>query len=416
MTDAVTTACLESLECPVCMNIYNDPKQLSCGHTLCAGCVTQLVGASQTRSVGLGGDAAAAQHVILCPECRNPTSVPSGGLKTNYRLLDLASKMSGVDLNELHKCSTCEKRWAADELFICKTCEDSFQAQVWICGTCALKHHKNHKVVEMNLATKEERDAVVATIKEFATQGKEAARKLAGRFEHSGMCDAILEHVDAAFKKYCAKKSINKDELNAVLKKVETLRERYAKATEAAKKASDDADKALDSCLAVVVEWDFDAMENRPPCETSIFSGTMTPSWIRDAAPRKQPELPTSYCLAGRGGRGGRGAGMQVSFATRETAQGRNAAWSEHSDRRQPINGRGGGFRSSTGEHGVRSTNRGSRGGGGRGGGFQQGPSRFGSSETELSLARFTYDFNQPPHDAPVASASTDAWDELLDW
>ncbi|KAH7727509.1 cell division cycle 5-like protein-like protein [Aphelenchoides avenae] len=61
MTDAVTTACLKSLECPVCWNLYSDPKQLSCGHTLCAECVTQLVQVSQTRSVGLG-------VVILCPE------------------------------------------------------------------------------------------------------------------------------------------------------------------------------------------------------------------------------------------------------------------------------------------------------------------------------------------------------------
>ncbi|KAH7724330.1 TAM-1 protein [Aphelenchoides avenae] len=285
MTDAVTTACLESLECPVCWNLYNDPKQLSCGHTLCAGCVTQLVGAAQTRNVGLGGDSAAALQVILCPECRNPTSVPLGGLKTNYRLMDLVSKMSGVGLNELHKCSTCEKRWAAGELFTCKTCEDSFQTQVWICGVCAIKQHKDHNVVETDLATKEDRDAAVATIKQYATQGKEAGRELMGLFERSfNMCHTVLQEFAGSFEQYCAMqkelaatKSIRKDDLKAALEKAEMLHECYAKATEAAKKANDSVAEVLTSGLAAVRDC-FDEQDASDAAEQASSEDTVTSS------------------------------------------------------------------------------------------------------------------------------------------
>ncbi|KAH7727508.1 hypothetical protein AAVH_04551, partial [Aphelenchoides avenae] len=216
--------------------------------------------------------------------------------------MDLVTKMSSVGLNELHKCSTCEKRWEAGELFTCKTCEDSFQTQVWICAVCALKLHKDHNVVESDVATKEDRDAAVASIKEFATQGKETARRLMDRFEHSvRLCHTILEDFGASFERYCATKMIGNDELQAALEKAATLRGRYAKATEAVKKANDDAVEMIGSYLAVVCERDVGAPENHPSCETSSIRASMQPFSIRgddsyasSRPPRTQPDQHTS--------------------------------------------------------------------------------------------------------------------------
>ncbi|KAH7723253.1 hypothetical protein AAVH_09270 [Aphelenchoides avenae] len=123
-------------------------------------------------------------------------------------------------------------------------------------------------------------------------------------------------------------------------------------------------------------EWDADAKENRPSSETSSFNVNAKPFNIRGDVPSNQPDRHTSNgqqvfdrghfgkfaapvepSSTGFGGaRGGRRTGFGgggASFAARETAeQGRDVAWSEHSDGRPPNNERSGGFRTSTSEHG----------------------------------------------------------------
>lgn len=32
----------ETLTCPVCQEIFSDPRQLPCGHSMCLGCLEQL--------------------------------------------------------------------------------------------------------------------------------------------------------------------------------------------------------------------------------------------------------------------------------------------------------------------------------------------------------------------------------------
>lgn len=66
-----------SLQCPVCWTVFRDPKVLpTCGHSVCAQCVTRLVGDSTDgRSAS-------------CPECRQVSHLPprSDCFPTNYRL------------------------------------------------------------------------------------------------------------------------------------------------------------------------------------------------------------------------------------------------------------------------------------------------------------------------------------------
>ena len=55
-------------ECPVCLEVYVDPKVLPCDHSLCAGCVQQLKQGS----------------MIECPLCKVVHDV--SGIRSDFRL------------------------------------------------------------------------------------------------------------------------------------------------------------------------------------------------------------------------------------------------------------------------------------------------------------------------------------------
>lgn len=63
-------ALISELTCPVCLEIFDNPKVLVCHHPVCYGCLEKLVTHSNTSN-----------GVILCPECRTPTHVSEDGVK-----------------------------------------------------------------------------------------------------------------------------------------------------------------------------------------------------------------------------------------------------------------------------------------------------------------------------------------------
>jgi hypothetical protein len=71
----------ELLECPICMNSYDDPHVLPCQHTFCKGCIVTLKGNNEDNR-------------IMCPICRETHVLANGvdGLPANYtmkRLIEL---------------------------------------------------------------------------------------------------------------------------------------------------------------------------------------------------------------------------------------------------------------------------------------------------------------------------------------
>jgi len=55
----------ENLSCPVCFNLFKNPKYLPCHHSYCEGCLEKLL----------------VQSKIICPECRKEAKVSAGGVK-----------------------------------------------------------------------------------------------------------------------------------------------------------------------------------------------------------------------------------------------------------------------------------------------------------------------------------------------
>ena len=106
--------------CPICYQLYKDPKVLPCQHSYCRECLSKVEKDKQ----------------VTCPECRKVVEVPDGGIeefKTNFlinRLVDdciLKRKVEGEE--EVH-CEACIKDDPVTTfcpecvLFMCKACDN----------------------------------------------------------------------------------------------------------------------------------------------------------------------------------------------------------------------------------------------------------------------------------------------------
>ena len=126
----------EQLTCPVCLDLYTNPKTLPCLHSFCQECLE-----------GLPLDKEGETYYLSCPTCRKRTELPEGGagafkvafhlnnLKEAHSLLKAIPVSSPVSDPQQE---TCNDHGKPLELF-CETCEKV------ICHYCAVRTHKDHK-------------------------------------------------------------------------------------------------------------------------------------------------------------------------------------------------------------------------------------------------------------------------------
>ena len=110
-----------NLTCPICYQLFNNPKYLPCHHSYCEHCLEKMQ----------------VQNKIICPECRNEATVPPGGVKdlpNNFfinRMVDELVLKRKVEGEEEVKCDECDE----DEpvvaycpecnMFFCQICNES---------------------------------------------------------------------------------------------------------------------------------------------------------------------------------------------------------------------------------------------------------------------------------------------------
>ena len=65
------------LTCPICLDMYKEPRRLPCGHVYCHGCLRDVLNKKYVNSD-------VSERILSCPECRQDH--------------DLAFQQSGVDV------------------------------------------------------------------------------------------------------------------------------------------------------------------------------------------------------------------------------------------------------------------------------------------------------------------------------
>ena len=121
------SAIAEELTCSICLDEFDDPRILPCGHCYCRTCIVQL---SNT----------AVRRAFPCPECRKRTVLPSNDpnkLPISLLALRMKEKLQG-------QCEQlCSKHDEPMKLFCC-------DCKYEVCINCALIDHREHNYQLMN--------------------------------------------------------------------------------------------------------------------------------------------------------------------------------------------------------------------------------------------------------------------------
>ena len=123
----------EQLTCPVCLDLYTNPRILPCHHSFCKEC---LEGLPQER------EAREDTYYLACPTCRQRTKVPREGVEA-FPVAFNINNLKEISQSLKNKVSPTQQVTCIDhdqplDMF-CVTCETV------ICRYCAVRTHEGHK-------------------------------------------------------------------------------------------------------------------------------------------------------------------------------------------------------------------------------------------------------------------------------
>uniref|UniRef100_A0A8C0BBQ8 Uncharacterized protein n=1 Tax=Buteo japonicus TaxID=224669 RepID=A0A8C0BBQ8_9AVES len=132
---------VESLQdeasCSICLELFQDPVSIHCGHSFCRVCITQNWKGLTTN--------------FSCPRCRE--MVPQESIRPNWELANIIEIAKSLNLQPVREVeereNLCKEHQEALKLF----CEDEERL---ICVVCdKSKVHRNHSVVPVDEAARE---------------------------------------------------------------------------------------------------------------------------------------------------------------------------------------------------------------------------------------------------------------------
>jgi len=125
------------LRCPICLDLYQKPLFLPCGHTYCKGCIQQVVdkGDKETKK----------KQRFVCPTCRNIIKYGAEGIEALPKNINLEFAARRYEKGQDQKGPYCQthKKFKQEKVIWCEDCN------VMICQMCVTDDHKNHQVAPL---------------------------------------------------------------------------------------------------------------------------------------------------------------------------------------------------------------------------------------------------------------------------
>jgi len=157
-----------AIVCPICYQVYDEPKLLNCGHTFCLKCIRELARLAEVEP----RDMIFTVPKFACPECRTMIPVSaSETLRTNYRLADVIQQFNAMKTGpgtssssrektvvkepseSLLKCNNCNENVKRKNIFICLSCLSLNSHEKYLCGTCCVNLHNGHHLTPVDQIT-----------------------------------------------------------------------------------------------------------------------------------------------------------------------------------------------------------------------------------------------------------------------
>ncbi|XP_066474086.1 zinc finger protein RFP-like isoform X1 [Tiliqua scincoides] len=140
--------------CSICLEYFQDPVSIDCGHNFCRPCILDCWAKSQDR--------------LSCPQCRE--TIPDGNLRSNRELKNVVELVKNLKLEGVAGAApegaglVCPKHQEPLKLF----CQ---QDQVPICVICReSRDHRPHEVLPVEEAAQEYKNKIQAEIETLKSE------------------------------------------------------------------------------------------------------------------------------------------------------------------------------------------------------------------------------------------------------
>ncbi|XP_009585624.1 PREDICTED: E3 ubiquitin-protein ligase TRIM39-like [Fulmarus glacialis] len=132
----------DEVSCSICLELFQDPVSIHCGHSFCRACITQNWKGLTTN--------------FSCPRCRE--TVPQESLRPNWELANIIEIAKNLNLQSVREVergeNLCKEHQEALKLF----CEDEERLICMVCDRS--KVHRNHSVVPVDEAAQEYKERI----------------------------------------------------------------------------------------------------------------------------------------------------------------------------------------------------------------------------------------------------------------
>ena len=301
----------ETGSCPVCLELYREPKMLACGHSMCRHCTDKLIADATPlhlrRAFHLQG--ARTDNVeISCPMCRVKTRVPPQGLPTNFSLQEVLRRFSELGTRKEERpwklCPSCQTQLPDQGFFHCEDCAD---APAWLCASCGLRYHNGHHLLGL-VEVKDRRDAVRLRLDRLVTDSELRLQEFTASSAHfqtligevSGAIREKTRRESAAISESLDRAESEVGVLSSASRRVDAVQSRVVRAAAALRTAVAEAEVRLRSGYNSVLEELSAPDPPEEPMERGKESGgAKRPFPLPEPAPgtsTTQPYSSTFHC------------------------------------------------------------------------------------------------------------------------